>query len=107
MTADPLGGFGEGLKIAQYSILYQFRLAKSILAVLAIPIDAADAIGGRDRCRRGRPSQGNRLMKHAVSNQWMKGTLLCDVHSAAQFFFQIDQQSSGEPRRCTRTSLDQ
>jgi hypothetical protein len=44
MTADPLGGFGEGLKIAQYSILDQFRLAKSILAVLAIPIDAADAI---------------------------------------------------------------
>ena len=107
MTADPLGGFGEGLKIAQYSILYQFRLAKSILAVLAIPIDAADAIEDVIDVDAERPSQGNRLMKHAVSNQRMKGTLLCDVHPAAQFFFQIDQQSSGEPRRRTRTGLDQ
>ena len=44
MIADPLSGFGEGLEIAQNSILNQFRLAKSILTVLAIPIYAPDAI---------------------------------------------------------------
>ena len=34
----------RGFEDAQYSILYQFRLAKSILAVLAIQINAPDAI---------------------------------------------------------------
>ena len=46
-------------------------------------------------------------MKDAVSDQWMKSALFSDVHSTAQFFFQIDKQSPGEPRRRTRASLDQ
>jgi hypothetical protein len=44
MVADPLSGFGEGLEIAQNRVLNKFRLAKSILTVPAIPIDAADTI---------------------------------------------------------------
>ena len=43
MIADPLSGFGEGLKIAQDCILNQFRCAKNLLTALAIPIYAADA----------------------------------------------------------------
>ena len=43
MVADPLGGFGEGVEIAQNSVLNQFRPAKSIFATLAIPIYAPDA----------------------------------------------------------------
>jgi hypothetical protein len=44
LIADPLSGFGEGLEIAQNRVLNQFRLAKSLLTVLAIPFYAADAI---------------------------------------------------------------
>jgi hypothetical protein len=44
MIADPLSGFGQGLEIAQNSVLDQFRLAKSFLTVLAIPLYAADTI---------------------------------------------------------------
>src|ERR1035437_8959034 len=55
----------------------------------------------------GRPSQRNRLMKHAVPDQWVKRALLSDVYLTAQFFFQIDQQPPGEPRWRTRTAIDQ
>ncbi len=40
----PLGRFGEGLEITQNSVLNQLRLAKGILAVLAIVTYAPDAI---------------------------------------------------------------
>jgi hypothetical protein len=43
-VADPLGGFGKGLEVAQNSVLNQFRCAKSLLTVLAIQINAADAV---------------------------------------------------------------
>jgi len=46
-------------------------------------------------------------MKHAVTDEWMKRALFSDVHSPAQFFFQIDQQPPREPRRRARTGLDQ
>src|SRR5450759_4689296 len=67
MIADPLSGFGEGLEIAQNSVLNQFRRAKSILTVLAIKIYAPDAIEDDVEVEVERPSQRNRLMKHAVS----------------------------------------
>src|ERR1022692_3196979 len=41
--ADPLRGLGKGLEIAQNRILNHFRLAKGLLAALAIPIYALDA----------------------------------------------------------------
>ena len=46
-------------------------------------------------------------MKHAVPDQWVKRALLSDVYLTAQFFFQVDQQPPGEPRRRTRTGIDQ
>jgi hypothetical protein len=107
MIVNSLGGFGEGLEIAQNGVLNQFRLTKSILTVLAIAMDASDAIEDVLDVEAERPSQQNRLMKHAVSNDWMKGALFRDIHSAAQFFFQIDEQSPGEPRRRTRAGFDQ
>src|ERR1019366_9113759 len=61
----------------------------------------------RDRCRACRPSQGNRVVKHVVSNEWVKSTLFSDVHSTAQFLFQIEKQPTREPRRRTRTGLNQ
>jgi len=42
--ADPLGGFGERLEIAQNRVLNQFRLAKGLSTVLAIPTYAPDTI---------------------------------------------------------------
>ncbi len=46
-------------------------------------------------------------MKHAVSDEWMKSTLFSDVNSAAQYFFQIREQSPWKPRRRVRAALDQ
>jgi hypothetical protein len=46
-------------------------------------------------------------MKHAVSDQWMKGTLFSDIYSTAQFFFQIDKQSPREPRRRMWAGINQ
>jgi hypothetical protein len=42
--ADPLSGFGESLEIAQNRVLNQFRLAKGLLAVPAIPGYTPDTI---------------------------------------------------------------
>src|ERR1039458_4902933 len=61
----------------------------------------------RDECKADPLSQGNRLTKDAIADQGMKGALFSDVHSAAQFFFQIDEQPPGEPWWRMRTSLDQ
>ena len=61
----------------------------------------------RDGYKGGRPSQRNCLVKHAVPNERMESTLFSDVHSTAEFLFQIDKQSAGEPRRRTRAGLDQ
>src|ERR1035441_7474022 len=61
----------------------------------------------RDRCRGGRPSQGNRLVKHAVPNERVESTFFSDIHSTAQFLFQIEKQPTREPRRRTRTGLNQ
>jgi len=55
----------------------------------------------------GRPSQGNRLTKHAVPDQRVECTLFSQVNSTGQFLFQIGQQSPGEPRRRTRTGVYQ
>ena len=44
MLADPLSGLGQGLEITQYGVLNQLRLAKNILSVLAIPLNAVDAV---------------------------------------------------------------
>ena len=46
-------------------------------------------------------------MKYAVSDPRVKSVLFSDVHSAAQFLFQIDKQSPWEPGRRTRAGLDQ
>lgn len=46
-------------------------------------------------------------MEDAVPNQWMQGTLFSDIHPATQCFFEIDKQSTGEPRRRAGTGLDQ
>jgi hypothetical protein len=70
-------------------------------------IYAVGCIPRCDGCRGARLSQGNRLMKDAVPNKWMKSTLFSDIHFTAQFFFQIDKQPTWEPGRRTRTGLDQ
>ena len=44
VIADALGGFGQGLEIAQDGVLNQFRLAKSSLAVLALLVYAPNTI---------------------------------------------------------------
>ena len=41
--ADSLSGFGESLEIAQHCVLDHFRLAKGLLAALAIPVYPLDA----------------------------------------------------------------
>ena len=46
-------------------------------------------------------------MQHAIPDQWMERTLFGDIHSSTQFFFQIDQQTSREPRWCPRAGVDQ
>jgi hypothetical protein len=46
-------------------------------------------------------------MKYAITDEWMKCTLFSDVHSTAQCFFQIREQSAGKPRRRMRAGLDQ
>jgi len=46
-------------------------------------------------------------MKDAVPDEWVKSTLFSDIHSPAQFFFQIGKQSPGKPRRGARTGIDQ
>ena len=68
------------------------------------PVNLTDC---RDGYEGGRPSQWNRLMKHAVPDERMKSILLSEVHSSAQFFFQVEQHASREPRRRPRTGLDQ
>jgi|GEM_PF-3733135 hypothetical protein len=42
--ANSFGGFGKGLKIAQDSILDQFRAEKGLLTILAVPLNAMEAI---------------------------------------------------------------
>jgi hypothetical protein len=42
--ADPLRGFGQGLEIAQNSVLNEVRTTKGSLAALAVPLDSLDAI---------------------------------------------------------------
>ncbi len=37
----------------------------------------------------------------------MKRTHFSNIHFTAKFFFQIDKQSPGEPRRCAWAGLDQ
>ena len=49
---------------------------------------------GRDECRGGRFSQGNRFLQYAIPYEWMKRILFSDIYSTAQFLFQIDQQPS-------------
>jgi hypothetical protein len=44
MLADPLSGFGEGLEIAQNSVLNQLRIAKGVLAVVTILSYSPDTI---------------------------------------------------------------
>ena len=46
-------------------------------------------------------------MKHLVPDEWMKRTLLSDIDSSPQFFFEIGQQATREPRRRKRTRLYQ
>jgi hypothetical protein len=43
----------------------------------------------------------------AVADQWIERTLLSDIHFSAQFLFQIGQQASRKPRRCTWAGVDQ
>jgi hypothetical protein len=42
--ANSFGGFGKSLKIAQDSILNQFRAEESFLTVLTVPLNALQAI---------------------------------------------------------------
>jgi hypothetical protein len=44
IIADSFGGFGKGLKIAQDSILNQFRAEESFPTILAVPLNAFEAI---------------------------------------------------------------
>ena len=44
IIANSFGGFGKGLKVAQDSILNQFRAEETLLTVLAIPLNAFEAI---------------------------------------------------------------
>ena len=60
-----------------------------------------------NRCKAGRPSQGNRLPKHARSDQRMKCTLFSDVDAAAQLFLQVGEQPPWKPRRRMRSGLNQ
>jgi len=44
IVADSFGGFGKGLKIPQDSILNQFCAEESFLTVLAVTLNASEAI---------------------------------------------------------------
>jgi hypothetical protein len=44
IIANSFGGFGKGLKIAQDSILNQFRAEESFLTVLTVALNALEAI---------------------------------------------------------------
>jgi hypothetical protein len=44
IVADSFGGFGKGLKIAQDSILDQFRAEKGLLTIPAVTLNAMEAI---------------------------------------------------------------
>ena len=44
IIANSFGGFGKSLKIAQDRILNQFRAEEGLLAILAVPLNALEAI---------------------------------------------------------------
>ncbi len=71
-------------------------------AVHVLEIDAQVIVNqDSEECasdRRGRPSQGNGLLEHAVAEQFIEATLRHDLHSATKKHFKLRDETAWKPR---------